>query len=82
MLIGDTLIYRFNEREITIEDGKVLKTYSAFTVVHYFGAWAFASGLTEKLEPSWAHEFIGHLKSQEVTRLHYYRKGKIVIQEL
>ncbi len=78
MLIGATLIYRFNERK----DSKGLLTYSAFTSVHYFGEWAFASGLSDRLQPSWVHAFLKELKSHDIKRLHYYRKGEIVIQEL
>lgn len=82
MLYGATLPYRFNEREVKLKGGKVLMTYSAITFVHYFGEWAFASGLSDRLQHSWVHAFIKELESMGVTRLHYYRKGKIVIQEL
>jgi hypothetical protein len=78
MLYGATLPYRFNERK----DSQGRLTYSAITSVHYFGEWAFASGLSDRLQPSWVHAFIKELEPMGVTRLHYYRKGKIVIQEL
>ncbi len=78
MLYGATLPYRFNERK----DSQGRLTYSAITSVHYFGEWAFVTGLSERLQPSWVHAFLKELKSHDIKRLHYYRKGEMVIHDL
>lgn len=69
--------YRFGER---IEYG--VKKYDAITYVFYFGEWAFAIGLTDKLKVNHIRQFIEDLFSDGVKTFIYQSKGMVEHWEL